>query len=44
MDSASLNKLKVAELQQLLKDRGLGASGNKAERSEESRVGKECRL
>ena len=31
MDSASLNKLKVAELQALLRERGLPASGNKAE-------------
>ena len=31
MDSASLNKLKVAELQAMLRERGLPASGNKAE-------------
>ncbi len=31
MDTASLNKLKVAELQQLLRERGLPASGNKAD-------------
>ncbi len=31
MDSSSLNKLKVAELQQLLRDRGLSATGNKAD-------------
>jgi hypothetical protein len=31
MDSASLNKLKVVELQQLLREKGLPTSGNKSE-------------